>query len=298
MYTVKQAAALTGVPEATLRAWERRYAIVTPERTPGGYRLYDDSQLEILRTMSALVRDGVPASRAAETVRHGRASHTSDIVNAPTDDLIAVARSLDPVRLEAALTEAFEDGEFAHVADRWLLPELARMGEAWVAGDLTVAQEHFATVGVMRQLYRFLGAGPAQIPPSGPAPSVVLGLPAGARHEMGLLSFAVTLHQCGLRVIYLGADVPEDEWLRVVNYLMPRAVVLGAASDADAAACQAVVDQLQSLSPPVMVLVGGSGRTGVRGAHLLPDSLEKASALLDNVLRAGVSPEQPGATAR
>ena len=62
MYTVKQVAALTGVAEATLRVWERRYAVVSPSRTPGGYRLYDDSQVEALREMASLVDGGVPAS--------------------------------------------------------------------------------------------------------------------------------------------------------------------------------------------------------------------------------------------
>ena len=58
MYTISRAAELTGVPVATLRAWERRYAVVAPQRTEGGYRLYDDGALAAIRAMSDLVDGG------------------------------------------------------------------------------------------------------------------------------------------------------------------------------------------------------------------------------------------------
>ena len=70
MYTIKRAAELTGVSAATLRAWERRYDVVEPQRTDAGYRLYDDEALARLRTMAELVADGWTASNAAaEAVR-------------------------------------------------------------------------------------------------------------------------------------------------------------------------------------------------------------------------------------
>ena len=65
-YPVKQVSALTGVAADTLRAWERRYGVVTPARTESGYRLYDDQDVARLRLMARLVSDGAPASLAAE----------------------------------------------------------------------------------------------------------------------------------------------------------------------------------------------------------------------------------------
>ena len=55
MYTIKQAAARTGLTIPTIRAWERRYAIVTPARTAAGYRLYDEAAIERLAAMRTLV---------------------------------------------------------------------------------------------------------------------------------------------------------------------------------------------------------------------------------------------------
>lgn len=58
MYTIKQASRLTGVSEASLRAWERRYGVVVPHRNDSGYRLYDEEALAAVSTMRRLVDDG------------------------------------------------------------------------------------------------------------------------------------------------------------------------------------------------------------------------------------------------
>ena len=68
MLTIKKASAATGVPEHTLRAWERRYGLFAPTRSPGGYRVYDEAALERIRAMNALVRDGVPPREASVAV--------------------------------------------------------------------------------------------------------------------------------------------------------------------------------------------------------------------------------------
>ena len=65
MYTIKEAAARTGLSVPVLRAWERRYGVVSPTRTPGGYRLYDEAALARLRSMRRLIDDGWSASAAS-----------------------------------------------------------------------------------------------------------------------------------------------------------------------------------------------------------------------------------------
>ncbi|MBJ7358666.1 MerR family transcriptional regulator, partial [Nocardioides sp.] len=70
MYTIKQAARLTGVPEASLRAWERRYAVVVPHRNASGYRVYDEAALAAVATMRRLVDDGWSPAEAAAAVRN------------------------------------------------------------------------------------------------------------------------------------------------------------------------------------------------------------------------------------
>ena len=171
VYTVKQVASLTGVSEATLRAWERRYGVVDPIRSPAGYRLYDEDQLAVLREMASLVHEGVPASRAAEVMREGTRRRVPR--NDPVDDLVAAAADLDPLRLRATIAHAFGATSFEQVAERWLPEQIEKVGQAWECGELSVAQEHFASAGLMRAIGNVYTA--AEDP--NPAQPVLVGLP-------------------------------------------------------------------------------------------------------------------------
>lgn len=286
MFTVKQVAALTGIAESTLRVWERRYGIVRPERSSGGYRLYDDDQLTLLRQMSALVRAGVPASHAAATVREASAAESPPglLAGLPgDDDLVAAAASLEPARLTAVIDQAFAAGAFEQVADRWILPQLGLLGDAWASGRLSVAQEHFASAALMRAMAAvFDRAGPAW-----QGATVVVGLPAGDRHELALLAFAACLRRAGVGAVYLGADVPTTEWVQAASGSRVRAAVIGVTSSRTVGEAQLVVEQVSAVSPPVSVWAGGSHRDDLAGVHVLPDEVSQAAALLALNLTSG-----------
>lgn len=293
MYTVKQVAALTGVAEATLRVWERRYAVVSPSRTPGGYRLYDDSQVEALREMASLVDGGVPASRAAETVRglpgsgviaSGPEAGDDGVAERPgPDDLVRAAASLEPGRLTDVLRRAFASGPFEQVADQWILPQLSRIGDAWEAGELTIAQEHFASAGLMRAISATFDAAPV----AATGPTVLVGLPPGDRHQIALLTFATCLRRRGVNVVYLGSDIPVEEWVRAADGRRARAAVIGVTSERFVERAQAVVDGLAAVSPPLSVWVGGSHSGSISGVHHLPDAVAEAASALHISLAAG-----------
>jgi MerR family transcriptional regulator, light-induced transcriptional regulator len=283
VYAVKQVSALTGVSEATLRVWERRYKVVVPARSAGGYRLYDDDQVATLRAMAALVHDGVPASIAARTIQ-GSEVRTQGAANGEgaSFDLVGAAAVLDPGLVHAVLTDAFAASTFDDVVDEWLPSELQRLGEAWQTGRLTVAQEHFASAAVTRQLStRF-----EEAQPRGGTP-VLVGLPQGGRHEVMLLAFAVCLRRAGVNTIYLGADVPLDDWTTVATEVGARAAVLGVHLEEDVLPAQSVVDRFAALRPPVTVRVGGRNRHRITGARPLDDRVSHAAVAMARDLRAG-----------
>lgn len=286
MYAVKQVATLTGVSEATLRVWERRYGVVEPARSPAGYRLYDDEQVATLRAMAALVRDGVPASIAAQTLlgSEPRPSAGTADTDGGAFDLVSAAALLDPSLIHAVLADAFAASSFDDVVDHWLPSELKRLGEAWEAGRLTVAQEHFASAAVTRHLASHF----EQAPPRGGAP-VLVGLPQGGRHEVMLLAFAACLRREGVNAIYLGADVPLADWATVASEVNARIAVLGVHLEDDVAPAQAVVDELSALRPPVTVRVGGRNRHRIHGARPLEERVSQAAAATARDLRAGAA---------
>jgi DNA-binding transcriptional MerR regulator len=281
VYAVKQVAALTGASEATLRVWERRYKVVVPLRSPSGYRMYDDDQVAILRAMVALVQSGVPASLAADTVR-SMAARPRTGPTADQPDLVSAAAAVDPQALDSVLSAAFAADTFETVVDGWLPSALRQLGDAWHSGQLNVAQEHFASAGVARHLSAHFEK--EQL--SGGVP-VLIGLPQGGRHELMLLAFAVCLRRRGVNAVYLGPDVPVDDWESVAADIGARVAVMGVHLPEDVAAAQAVVDRLRALRPPVAVRVGGALRHEIMGAGVLEDGVSRAAASLARDLAAG-----------
>lgn len=284
LYTVKQVAALTGVLETTLRVWERRYQVVTPTRSTGGYRLYDETQVARLRTMAALVAEGVPASVAARSLPEARP--TEPDAAAPADlDLVAVAASLDPTRLDALLREAMTCAPLEQLVDSWLLPELAKVGQAWADGEIGVAHEHFVTAGVTRAL----GHAFDEAPEPAPGAPVLVGLAEGAHHELGLLAFATCLRRAGVSVVYLGANVPAADWESAAAGLHPRGAVVGVPLGARVRTAQAIVDRLRALVPPVAVWVGGGLADRLQGATRLPAGVATGATEVATALKAGAA---------
>lgn len=260
------AARATGVSEATLRAWERRYGVITPQRTESGYRLYDDAAIETVLAMRDLVARGVAPSQAAVQLRATVTADSDTTRDVPHDTaaFLAAARDLDAAALTRCLDEEFSRASFERVADGWLMPALAALGTAWADGTVSVAGEHLAAQCVMRRLaMAYEGAGER---PGGPR--VVIGLPPGARHELGVFAFAVAARRAGLRTVFLGADVPEVDWLTAADSLRTwpsRAVVVGVAARRDARAGAGVVTRLHEHDPDLLIAAGG------RAQDLLPE---------------------------
>lgn len=267
MHTVKRAAELTGITPDTLRMWERRYGVVTPSRSEGGYRLYDEGALRRLSAMKKLVDSGWGAAQAAQRVLEG--DFAKDVPAPPArpvlGDVSALARTaadFDAAALGAALDEAFALGTFEQVVESWLMPSLAQLGNAWRTGEVTIAGEHFVSATVQRRLAAaFDAAGSAA-----PGPAVVVGLARGSRHEIGVLAFATALRRAGRAVVYVGGDLPPDEWVATIGARSAAAAVLGVPAAEDVPAVRETVDTLAAAYPALPVFVGGGHQSAVGGS--------------------------------
>ncbi|MGN7246890.1 MerR family transcriptional regulator [Janibacter anophelis] len=281
MYTIKRAAELTGIPAATLRAWERRYDVVEPHRTDSGYRLYDDAAVARLRDMAALVADGWTASTAAAEVdrrhsegatptRAGGTPPSPAVVDTPahvaapttpadaasreaTTRLITAAAAMDPAAVGRVLDERFATASFESVVDNWLMRALDEVGLAWADGRITVAGEHLVAHAVLRRLAAAFDAAASR--PGGPR--VLVGLPSDVHHELGIFAFAVALRRMGVDVVYLGPDLPADAWRSALDAHDARCAVLAVPRRQDVKAAREVVAALRSADSAVTVLVGG-----------------------------------------
>lgn len=262
MYTIKHAATQVGIPTATLRAWERRYAVVSPRRTDGGYRVYDERDVAVLRWMKRLVDEGWSASLAApEALRRTSAAPSPEAASdgspsvAPnlSADLIRAAAALDTTELAKVLDQLFALNSFETVMIQHVFPALEELGAAWADGTVSVAGEHLASHAVMRRLSVAYEAAASY----GQGPRIALGMAPGSRHEIGLFAFAVAARRRGMDTDYLGADLPIEDWLGVVDERNLAAVVLALPTTGDVEHTSAVVSALRSRRPGLIVAVGG-----------------------------------------
>ena len=314
MYTIRQAAARSRVSVPLLRAWERRYGIVEPARTAAGYRLYDEAALERIRTMRRLVESGWSPSTAAAAILSGEPIPLPDLsdgsadVPAPRDpadaaELIAAfveaAAELDAEQLEQLLDRMFAAGSFETVADTLVLPALVAVGDAWADGSLGVAAEHAASHAVLRRLaaaYQAAGrAAPAER-------TILVGLPPTVRHELGALAFSTAARRAGLPILYLGPDLPVDEWVATARRTHPRAAIIGVVAAADAGPAREVAAALRAVDPALAIFFGGRSASRAssaadagpaagaepggagRPAVVLPEDLRESVAALEDAV--------------
>jgi DNA-binding transcriptional MerR regulator len=269
-----------GIPPATLRAWERRYGIVTPTRTEAGYRLYGERDEQRIKQMVELITRGIAPAEAASRVLADDRAADSDA------DGQALRQAVDSEALRARLLEQLIDYDeaAAHATiDRaiaaygveallteLILPVVRRMGELWVDQEVTIGQEHFASHlirGRVMPLARGWG--------SGDGPLALLACPAGEEHDLALAAFGLLLRERGWRVAFLGADTPSGTLGEAAERLGPEIVVLAITDPATAAGLDT------ELSVGVPVAIAGSAADPALaerlGARYLPGDLVTAA---------------------
>ena len=268
-----------GVSPELLRAWERRYGLLCPTRSQGGFRLYSTTDEQRVRRMLALQQQGLSPAVAAQTVADE--ADTADTADVAADALRqALAEALDRFD-EAAANRAFDRALGTLSLDTLLreivLDYLTDLGERWSAGQATVAQEHFAT-NVLRG--RLLGL--ARDWGQGGGPLTVLACPPGELHDLGLICFGLALRARGWRIAFLGTDTPIDTLNQTADNLHPELVVLTTTTPQR---LSRVRSELRRLSETTRLALAGAGTTDALaasvGAELLNgDPVSQAARLV------------------
>jgi MerR family transcriptional regulator, light-induced transcriptional regulator len=283
----------TGATPELLRAWERRYGLLRPARSQGGFRLYTAADEARIRRMRDHLARGVAAAEAARLALDADevgAAPTPATTAAPSPPLQAAAREL------AVALDQFQEEQAHAVLDRLLaayrietilrdllIPYLHDLGERWARGDVSVAQEHFAA-NLLRGRLLGLARGWGQ----GHGPAAVLACPPGEQHDLGLLAFGITLQRRGWRIIYLGPDTPIATIHHAIRRIAPDLVVLtGTVPGPFATHADAIAD----LARHTTVALGGAGATAElatrTGARLLDTDPVTAAERLGQIRPAG-----------
>ena len=231
-YRIKTVAELTGIPRNTLLAWERRYGILTPERQNNGYREFSEQDVAVLKEIKRLVDAGHKVSEAisllGDRVKLAPPPPLAELPEPQGIDQLRAQLVVELLAYQRARADRFVPRLATLGYNRLVLdvyfPILRELGERWSRGEITVAQEHFASEFCREQMVAMLLS--LECGPVGGPGVVAAGYP-GERHDGGLLGLSVLLALQGWRVTYLGADVPLPDLLLMLRDARPQMVCVG-----------------------------------------------------------------------
>ncbi len=256
----------TGLSVDVLRVWERRYGLLRPRRSAGGFRLYSSRDEDTVRAMLAQIDRGFPPAQAAKlALAQPKLPPSSTAPPRPAAPAAYGALTLGRADLYAALT-GFHGSRAHQLIDELLaeftidaalseviLPCLADLGDGWERGAVTIAQEHFAS-NLLRE--RLLGL--ARPWDRGNGPRAILACPPNERHDIALICFGIVLGRSGWRITFLGADTPVGTVAEAADALAPEFVVFASIMDGRLAA---VAPAIRELAAARTVHIAGSGAT-------------------------------------
>jgi DNA-binding transcriptional MerR regulator len=265
LFPIRVLAERTGVGASTLRAWERRYGLLKPQRTPKGHRLYTEADARLVLQVKELLDDGHSIGRVARQVKERGASlppSTGVVLSEahqprPWGDylsrLMRAVEAFSARRLDAVYNDASSLYPLDLVSERLIEPALEHLGRRWPESAVGVAEEHFFSAWLRNKLgarlhHAGFGANDGAV--------LVLACVPGHRHELGLLLFALAALGRGYRVVYLGTDMPFEPLPTVVARCGAKGVVLAAGHGASPESTLAGL-RTAVLSIEVPVFVGG-----------------------------------------
>ncbi|MBG88434.1 MAG: hypothetical protein CMO80_16245 [Verrucomicrobiales bacterium] len=263
-FSMKATAQRTGLSPHVIRVWEKRYGAVQPNRTQTNRRTYSEFELKRL----ALLKSAVDAGHAI-----------GSIVQLPDDDLRQLINSSSvPQRAEAITPGQFEDEALAAIQkldttaledilnrcalafgskgllEKVVAPLTRRIGDLWAEGELSAAQEHFASSFIRTFLSNL--ARPFALDES--APVFVVGTPTGQLHEMGTAIAGAAASSVGWRVINLSVSLPPAEIASAALKARAKVVGLSIVFPSDDPAIVGELEQLRKLLPDeIEIFVGG-----------------------------------------
>jgi MerR family transcriptional regulator, light-induced transcriptional regulator len=271
-----------GVSTELLRAWERRYGLLRPARSAGGFRLYDRQDEDRVRLMQDHLAQGLSAAEAASLALAGERprSDASTAGRSPTAALERLGTALDAfdeLEAQAVMDDLLSDFTLDTILRDVLLPYLRELGERWERGDVSVAQEHYAS-GLLRGRLLGLARGWGR----GIGPHALLAGAPGEQHDLGLISFGLSVRARGWRVTFLGQDTPIADIAATARAIRPDLVVVTATTRRR---LSAVADELAALGKGFPLAVAGAGADAaiaerVGGLLLEGDPVSAADALV------------------
>ena len=275
LYTIKYVSQRTGLTPHVIRAWEKRYQAVVPQRSPKNRRLYSDGDVKRLQLLKKITdaghtisqvadlstddlsdlaqREGPAISRVAKPYPPAARQQGTDLYY--RESLSAVL-NLDPEELELIYGRGLIDLTRPQLLGEVIVPLFQEIGELWRNGSLKIVNEHMATSVTRTFLLNMLRT--TQVSDS--APRIVIATTAGQWHDIGALIVALKAAEYGWQVVYYGPNLPAEEIAAGVKQSRARAVAVSITHLLDP---HPLIEELRKLrryvDKDVALFIGGQG---------------------------------------
>ncbi|MCE7988703.1 MAG: MerR family transcriptional regulator [Caldilinea sp. CFX5] len=287
-FNLKAVVQETGLKPDTLRAWERRYGLPVPQRTDSGHRLYSQKDIQLLKWLIARQDEGMSISRAVELWRRLEAEESDPLETMPAPNAIpttpvafngqssallssaalagelpapatadtihqmraawvAACMNFDEQQAERIIAQAFGLFSVERICLDLLQKGLSVIGEGWYAGHVTVQQEHFASALALRRLEALMATTP---PPTRPG-RILVGCPPEEGHTFAPLLLSLLLRRRGWDILFLGANIPIQDFVQTTQTARPHLVILTAQQLYTAASLREVGDLIYQVRVPM-----------------------------------------------
>ncbi len=288
---IRTVSSLTGVNSVTLRAWERRYDLIKPVRTPKGHRLYTMADVALIQQVVALLNNGMSIGQVRSVLDTDAIHPDYATRHEPDTDLwghhqrrlLQAIAVFDDQVLNDLYTEILSLYPVDIVTSRLIVPLLRELGERWAQGTGSIAQEHFFSVFLRNKL----GARFHHLSRAPQGPKLLAACLPDEQHEVGLLLFALAALDRDYSIVLLGSNTPLAELPAVVARAAVQAIVL-----AGSANTVTITEELQPLCQTIKIPVFIGGQVASRqtdvihaaGAIPLEEDLGLALRQIDRML--------------
>lgn len=269
-FPIRTVSEITGVNSVTLRAWERRYGLIKPLRTPKGHRLYSQQDIQLIQDVLDRLSQGMSISQIARDILDKTSmddGEHSDVWGQYCQHMIKAVSRFDEHALETVYNDAMALYPVDVVTTRLIMPLLEELGNRWQKKSGSIAEEHFFSVYLRNKL----GARFHHQNLRNSGPKLIMACLPGENHEFGILLFALTAHSKGYQVILLGADLPVTELIQVAERTDSQGVVLAGSASLK---CDSISEEINLLTSTlsIPVFIGGDV------SYTCRDDIAKASA--------------------
>ncbi len=236
-FSIKDIENLTGIKAHTIRIWEQRYGILQPKRTPTNIRYYDADDLKLALRVALLNSYGYKISRIHQ-MNHdemnsliGKVGDKDFRLQALVNELLEATLELNIDLFEQLIDQYIRRNGVEAAVEQLIFQFLEKIGLMWLSDRIYPAQEHL----ISNVIYRKIAVAIEGLPPKqgDEGPSILLFLPEGEIHDLGLLYVHYLLRKYHKNPIYLGPNSPLKEAAYVFHSLRPRFVYLHLTSIAE-----------------------------------------------------------------